>query len=193
MVFTDSIIISDDETQQHRALELSCPSPLLLQWGADASLSRLGAWRDSSSLLVSGDCQGQDSRAGEAPAKAPLGFWAWGYSADAPLLLAQLPRALHNSPPMSFGWIDGTLPPCCSFTCCLSAQAAAVMSLDSREVHLHQPAASGMAERASCSVTHEEVGGESGSVGREPKGASWRGSPTLVQFLANGQIFYSPT
>lgn len=110
MVFTDSIIISDDETQQHRALELSCPSPLLLQWGADASLSRLGAWRDSSSLLVSGDRQGQDSRAGEAPAKAPLGFWAWGCSVDAPLLLAQLPGALHNSQPMSFGWIDGTLP-----------------------------------------------------------------------------------
>lgn len=68
-----------------------------------------------------------------------------------------------------------------------------MMSLDSRELRLHQPAASGMAERASCSVIHEEVGGESGSVRREPKGASWRGSPTLAQFLANGQIFYSPT
>ena len=110
MVFIVSIIISDDETQQPRAQELSCPSPLLLQWGADASLSRLEARRDSSSLLVLGDCQGQDSRAGEALAKAPLGFWAWGCSVDAPLLLAPLPRALHNSQPMSFGWTDGTLP-----------------------------------------------------------------------------------
>lgn len=62
----------------------------------------------------------------------------------------------------------------CGFICCLCS-GCGWMSLDSRKVRLHQPAASEMAERECLDPpsVHGEAGEESM---KELKGANWRGA-----------------
>ena len=94
----------------------------------------------------------------------------------------------------SSGWIDGTLPTRLQLHLLPSIQAATVMSLNSRGA---SPATHSQQSGRKCLPLRDpqRVWGQSRSVRREPKGASWWGvgRAIMVQILTNGQMFYSPT